>query len=146
MRIYLDHCAYNRPFDDQRNIKIQLETSAKLFIQDQIRQGKYDLVWSYMSDFENSYNPYIENRNSIQAWEYVAIFRCKSSEKILLLGNSIIKKGIRINDALHIACAIESQCKYFITTDIGLINKEIDNINIINPIDFIRKMEEDNAN
>jgi len=29
MRIYLDHCAYNRPFDDQKNIKIQLETYAK---------------------------------------------------------------------------------------------------------------------
>ena len=62
MRIYLDHCAYNRPFDDQKDIKIQLETSAKLYIQDKIRQGKYDLVWSYISDFENSCNPNIENK------------------------------------------------------------------------------------
>jgi len=66
MKIYLDHCTYNRPFDDQNNIKNQLETSAKLCIQDQIRQGKYDLVWSYMSDFENANNPNIENKKSIQ--------------------------------------------------------------------------------
>jgi hypothetical protein len=59
MRIYLDHCAYNRPFDDQGNIKNQLETTAKLYIQNQIRKGKYDLVWSYMSDFENESNPNI---------------------------------------------------------------------------------------
>jgi len=65
MRIYLDHCAYNRPFDDQNNIRNQLETSAKLYIQDQIKQGKYDLVWSYMSDFENNNNPNIENKNTI---------------------------------------------------------------------------------
>jgi len=146
MKIYLDHCAYNRPFDDQNNIKIQLETSAKLYIQDQIRQGIYDLVWSYMSDLENNYNPNIENKNSIQAWETIAKFKCRSSDNILLRGVKIMEKGIRVKDALHIACAIESQCEYFITTDTGLINKRIDTVQIINPIDFIRKMEENNEN
>jgi hypothetical protein len=92
MRIYLDHCAFNRPFDDQKNIKIQLETSAKLYIQDQIRQGKYDLVWSYMSDFENNNNPYIENKNSIQLWETIAKLKCKSSEHILLQGSKLEQK------------------------------------------------------
>ena len=146
MNIYLDHCAYNRPFDDQGNIKIQLETSAKLFIQDQIKQGKYDLVWSYMSDFENGNNPNIENKKSIQTWEAIAKFKCRSSEKILSLGNRIMEKGISGNDALHIACAVDSQCKYFITTDDGLMNKKVDAIQIINPIDFIRKMEGYNEN
>ena len=146
MRIYLDHCTYNRPFDDQKNIKIQLETSAKLYIQDNIRQGKYDLVWSYMSDFENSYNPNIENKNAIQAWEHIAKIKCTSSENILLLGKQIMQNGIRVNDALHIACALESQCEYFITTDDGLVNKEITNIQIINPIDFIRILEEYSEN
>ena len=146
MRIYLDQCTFNRPFDDQRNIKIQLETSAKLYIQEQIKQGKYDLVWSYMSDFENSINPYIENKKSIQIWETIAKYRCKSSDTILALGSKVEQKGVRINDALHIACAIESQCKYFITTDMDLIKKDIRDIRIINPIDFIRQMEEQNEN
>jgi len=142
MKIYLDHCAYNRPFDDPKSIKIQLETSAKLYIQGQIRQGKYDLVWSYMSDFENNSNPNIENRISIQKWEAIAKFKCTSSQQILTLGDKIKQKGIHANDALHIACAVVSQCEYFITTDIGLVNKQIENIQIINPIDFIRRMEE----
>lgn len=146
MRIYLDQCAYNRPFDDQSNIKNQLETSAKLYIQDQIRQGKYDLVWSYMSDLENNNNPNIENKKSIQLWENIAETKCKSSENILSLGKKILVKGIHANDALHIACAIESRCEYFITTDTGLTNKKIEKIQIINPIDFVRKMEEQNEN
>jgi hypothetical protein len=146
MRIYLDHCAYNRPFDNQNNIKNQLETSAKLYIQDQIKQGKYDLVWSYMSDFENDNNPNIENKKSIQIWENISKYKCKSSENILIRGNKIIEKGIRANDALHIACAIESQCKYFITTDANLTNKKIEEIKIINPIDFVREMEGKNEN
>ena len=146
MRIYLDHCAYNRPFDDQTNIKNQLETSAKLFIQNNIKQGKYDLVWSYMSDFENNNNPNIENKNSIQFWKDIAKYKCKSSEKILVRGNKIEQKGIRANDALHIACAAESQCEYFITTDSSLTNKFVEGIQIINPIDFVRKMEAQDEN
>ena len=128
MRIYLDHCAYNRPFDDQSNIKNQLETSAKLHIQDQIKQEKYDLVWSYMSDLENNSNPNVESRKSIQLWENIAKNKCKSSENILTLGNKIARKGIRANDALHIACAIEIRCDYFISTDAGLTNKKIEEI------------------
>ena len=137
----MDHCAYNRPFDDQGNIRNQLETSAKLHIQARIKQGKYDLVWSYMSDFENSNNPNSENKISIQLWENIAKHKCKSSENILFQGKKIEQKGIRANDALHIACAVESQCEYFITTDTGLTNKKIEGIQIINPIDFVRKME-----
>jgi len=146
MRIYLDHCTFNRPFDDQRSIKIQLETSAKLYIQNQIKKKMYDLVWSYMSDLENSNNPNIENKMSIQIWENIAKIKCISSENILEMGKKIINYGVRPNDALHIACALETQCEYFITTDTGLINKNIENIQIINPIDFVRKMEGENEN
>ena len=142
----MDHCTYNRPFDDQSNIKNQLETSSKLHIQDQIRQGKYDLVWSYMSDFENNNNPNIESKKSIQLWENIAKHKCRSSDNILKQGSKISEKGIRANDALHIACAIESGCEFFITTDSGLTNKEIEGIKIINPVDFVRKMEEQNEN
>jgi predicted nucleic acid-binding protein len=141
MKIYLDHCAYNRPFDDQSNVKNQLETTAKLYIQDQIKQEKYDLVWSYMSDFENNNNPNIENKNSIQQWENIAKYKCKSSESILKYGKQIEQLKIRPNDALHISCAIESQCEYFITTDGGLTNKTIDGIKIKNPVDFVIEME-----
>ncbi len=34
LKIYLDNCVFNRPFDDQSQIKIKLETEAKLYILD----------------------------------------------------------------------------------------------------------------
>jgi len=46
MRLYLDNCMFNRPFDDQSNIKILLETEAKLKIQENIRLGIHELAWS----------------------------------------------------------------------------------------------------
>lgn len=56
MRIYLDNCCYNRPYDDQSQIRISLETQAKLYIQDMIKRGQLELVTSYVLEFENSNN------------------------------------------------------------------------------------------
>ena len=44
MRIYLDNCIFNRPFDDQSQIRIRLEAEAKLFIQDKIKNNEIELV------------------------------------------------------------------------------------------------------
>ena len=44
MRIYLDNCVFNRPFDDQNHLRVRLETEAKLYIQAKIKQGDLQLV------------------------------------------------------------------------------------------------------
>ena len=141
-KIYLDICSYNRPFDSQTQMKIRLETEAKLFIQASVREGKYALCWSFMLDYENNKNPYEEKRSMIAPWKVVAEDYCPPSETILSRGKAIMELGIKNNDALHISCAIERQCEYFITTDKRLLNKNIEEIKIINPIDFVRDMED----
>ena len=35
-KVYLDNCCYNRPYDDQSHLLIELETKAKLRIQEMI--------------------------------------------------------------------------------------------------------------
>jgi len=90
-----------------------------------------------MLDYENSENPYDEKRNAIALWKNTAQDYCPSSAEILLSGQAIIKFGVKSEDALHIACAIALGCDYFITTDKGLISKNIVGIKIINPIDFV---------
>ena len=52
IKVYLDNSAYNRPFDDQNDILIRLESEAKLFIQEQIKDKRIDLVWSSVNDEE----------------------------------------------------------------------------------------------
>lgn len=44
MRVYLDNCCFNRPFDDQRPFRIRLEAKAKLRIQKVIREGGLQLA------------------------------------------------------------------------------------------------------
>jgi hypothetical protein len=42
-------------------------------------------------------------------------------------------------DALHIACAVELNCDYFLTVDKGILKKAatITDVSILNPIDFV---------
>jgi len=42
-KIYLDICSYNRPFDIQAQLRIRMETEAKLFIQANVREGFFSL-------------------------------------------------------------------------------------------------------
>ncbi len=48
MRLYLDNCCYNRPYDSQESFKISMETRAKLYVQDEVKAGKYELIGSYI--------------------------------------------------------------------------------------------------
>lgn len=57
------------------------------------------------------------------------------------MAESLLSKGLKAKDAIHIACAAETRCDYFLTTDIGILKKNIEIIRVRNPIDFIRDME-----
>ena len=139
-RLYLDNCCFNRPFDNQKQLKIKLETEAKLFIQHEILVGKYELVWSYILEFENNQNPYKDRREAIQDWKNLANTLCVENDKIIEFAETLFKKGIKVKDALHIACAVDSNADFFITTDKGLTNKHIPEINIINPLTIINEL------
>lgn len=67
MRVYLDNCCFNRPYDTQSQMRISLETQAKLYIQDLIKNKELELVTSYMLRFENEQNPYEMRRQAIIA-------------------------------------------------------------------------------
>jgi predicted nucleic acid-binding protein len=139
IKVYLDNCTYNRPFDDQTQIKIALETEAKRYIQWLIVDNKIDLTYSFVSRFENSRSPHELNKNSINnffsnASVYVDYTHAASIDKRAF---EIMKANIKTRDAYHIACAIEDSCDYFITTDKPLLNYKTPEIVICNTIQFI---------
>ena len=141
MKLYLDNCCFNRPFDDQTQLKIQLETQAKLAVQNMIYNGEHALVWSYILEYENGQNPFEIRKDAIIKWKNVAQTYIEESENILLLAEELLLKGLKAKDALHIACATESQCDYFLTTDIGILKKNIECVKVVNPIEFIIETE-----
>lgn len=139
MKVYLDNCCFNRPFDDQSSLVIRLETAAKLHVQDLIRQGRLELLWSFVLDFENGANPFPEVRNRIFAWKRIAGADCELSQAISEKAGEMMTLGLRQKDASHIACAIILGADCFLTTDRKILNKPIVGVKVMNPIDFVRE-------
>ena len=139
-RIYLDNCCFNRPYDDQSLLLVRLETEAKLFVQQAVLQKTFELVWSYMLDYENAANPYHNRKLAIARWKNIAVLDVDASESIVSCGKEIMQKGVKKKDALHIACALEAKCRYFLSTDKKILRTSFDQINVVNPIDFIKML------
>jgi hypothetical protein len=57
MKVYLDTCSLNRPFDDQVQPRIRLEAEAVLWVLKQVDLGRFVLCVSDVLDFENQSNP-----------------------------------------------------------------------------------------
>ena len=144
MRIYLDNCSYNRPYDDQSQMRIFLETQAKLYIQDMIRENKLELVTSYVLDYENSRNRSLQKKMAIEKFikDYTAFYVSDGKEEeVAKYAAVIMNTGIKEKDAYHVACAVIAGCNYFITTDDRLLKYHSKEIELVTPGEFIRRWE-----
>jgi predicted nucleic acid-binding protein len=139
--IYLDNCTYNRPFDDQSQLRISLETQAKLYIQSLIKDNKIDLIYSYVCFYENYINPFENKRLSISDFSKHSKYSVGESRGILVRANEMIQKKIKPLDALHLSCAIDAKADYFISVDDGVLRYNTNEINIFDPIMFVKHWE-----
>jgi predicted nucleic acid-binding protein len=146
MRIYLDNCALNRPFDDQSHIRIRIETEAKLYLQEKIKKSEIELIWSYILELENDQSPFEEKRLAIEKWEKLSTVNIDETENSIKRADDFILLGIKAKDALHVSSAIEGNADYFITTDDRLLKKlhGRDDIQAVNPVDIVGEIDEHN--
>ncbi len=145
MRIYLDNCCYNRPYDDQLQMRIHLDTEAKLHIQDMVKNNELELVTSYMLDYENAKNRFWHKRQAISEFmnENEAYYVSQDrNEEAIQIAEEIKKTGAKNADALHVACAILAKSNYFITTDDRLLKYRSEKVEIVTPGEFVRRVEE----
>lgn len=62
MKIYFDMNIYNRIFDDQRQMRIRFESMAIDILFELVEKGKYELMWSFILEYENSKNPFFRKK------------------------------------------------------------------------------------
>ena len=135
---------YNRPFDDQSQVRIRLETIAIFSILQKIKNKELTLLWSFMIDYENSLNPHEDVRQEIEMAASLAVESVTPDESVLTAAKEFESKGIKPRDSIHLACALKGKAEYFLTCDDKLIRgaTTLDiNIKIINPLRFIEDME-----
>lgn len=144
MIIYLDTSIYNRPFDDQTQPKIHLETQAVILILQMVEAHLSELVNSTVLEYENSRNPYPIKQQAMSRYLQMAAIKQLVNERIKQRASDLEKQGIKPIDALHVACAEASNSDYFITCDKRLINRcQGLPTKTLNPVDFILEIEDD---
>jgi hypothetical protein len=143
MRIYMDVCCYNRPFDDSKQDRILIETDAILAILDKCSEGKWTLIGSKAIDIE------IDKMNDDNRHNKVKCLSSACSEKTDISDSSLKRVvelqtvGIKFFDGLHIALAEESNADVFLTTDDKLIHlsKKVSlRTQVYNPVNWIMEV------
>ena len=138
LKLYLDNCCFNRPFDDQSQLLVRLETEAKLYIQEEIKNETFELVWSYILEQENRENPFECRQQAISPWRLRAKVDIDESEKVIQIAETYQQLGLRPKDSLHVACAIVAKADFFITTDHRMLKLTNKPIKIVDPIQFVQ--------
>ena len=144
MRVYLDTCVYNRPFDDQSQPRIWLETLAFTVILQMIELGGIALVSSSVLAYENSRNPFPERRAWVNDCLGLAEYSQLVNEAIRSRAQDMERQGLKPIDALHLACAEAAQVDYFLTCDDEVIQRYGgEYVKVVNPVDFVMAMTEE---
>ena len=138
MRVYLDNCCYNRPFDEQAQLRVVLETLAKLNIQQQMRDGVLEYAWSSVLDFEISKSRFLDRSLQIMPWAKGAVINVQIDDSIRFRAKEFEANGLKAMDALHVACAEAADCDWFFTTDRGILKKahNLTSMRVANPVEF----------
>ena len=125
---------------------VRLQTEAKLHVQEKIRGGVIDLVWSAVMDMENSSNPDFNRKGAVADWQHLAVVDLPVNEAIEEVAEMLSNIGVKPMDALHVACAIEAHAEYFLTTDNALLRKMAKHckIRVVDPVDFVRELKDEN--
>ena len=143
-KIYLDVCALSRPFDDQSQARIHLETNAVQIILSHIRSTALTMIISPAHRVESAAIPDQEERSYLELLfqqfgaelEYDAV-------SVRQRANTLTNAGMGIADAAHVAFA-EAATADFISVDDRLL-KQCKRLNVLvwngTPLAFCDKEE-----
>lgn len=150
-KIYLDVCCLNRPFDDQAQQRIRLETEAILLILSQCRSGQWRLIASNALDVEISQTPNPDRIKQVQDLLAVAQIKVQTSDALEQRVLELAQLGFTFYDAAHIASSERSQSDILLTTDDRLIRKASKladqlNVKVENPVMWLAKVSQEDPN
>jgi predicted nucleic acid-binding protein len=147
VRIYLDACCLNRPFDDQTQPRIRLEAEAVLMILTQCEAGDWEWIGSEVLDWEIRQTPDSERRRRVQ-------LLASHATRSVPLGTSEVERaeelegwGIAAFDALHLACAESGGADLFLTTDDKLLRRSAGrasqlHVRVADPLTWLTEVSE----
>ena len=145
MKIYLDVCCLNRPFDDQTQTRIHLEAEAVLSIIRAVEDGEWEWISSEAVAYEINRTPNEERQERLWSLESRSTQRLQLTESILQQAEQLQHLGFTTYDALHLSFAISTDVDVFLTTDDKLLKRaqryqEEITIRVANPLSWLQEV------
>lgn len=142
MKVYFDVSCLNRPFDDQRQLRIRLESEAITLIFDEIDAGRWEQVSSRMAEIEAR-----AIRDEIRQRRVLALLpegRMELDNATFSRARELIALRARAADAVHVAAAEQLQAVVLLTCDDQLLRvaRQISDqlrVRIENPVNWLKE-------
>ena len=144
LKVYLDSCCFNRPFDDLSQEKIRFEREAILFIISNCETGVWDIFQSDVLDDEidRITNPF--KKQKVSKLYSSASISIEVNDNIINRAKEIQATfNIKSFDALHLACAEYGGADIFLTTDKKFLNRAQQpdiKIKVANPVTWLTEV------
>jgi predicted nucleic acid-binding protein len=119
MKIYLDNCCYNRPYDEQTQEKVHLEGEAVLAIIKKTKKESGDILGSPALDLEIGKIGNVEKKEKVKYfYEQTINDNIKYDENIFNRVKELSEQSsIRTLDRFHLAFAENAGVDVLLTTD-----------------------------
>ena len=145
MRIYLDCCSLQRPFDDKSHPRIAVEAEAVLVILSLCESDHLKLISSDALLFEIGRIPDQDRKENALAILTIAKESVELSQDIEKLARRLEASGLKPLDALHLAFASASEVDYFCTCDDKFLKKakSFDTLNtkVVSPTELVMELD-----
>lgn len=125
LKIYLDVCCLNRPFDDWAQERIRLEGDTVLNILERVRAGQWQLIDSEAIAVELGKMRNLEKRDRIlKLLEFATVIQT-IDKAIDARAQQLEGMGFGLFDAFHLACAEAAVADVFLSTDDRLLKNAL---------------------
>lgn len=145
MKIYLDACCLNRPFDDQRQPRVRLEAEAISLILQKLHHHEWEWIGSEILVYELSQTIDVERRERLLLLAGKSHHIVEITEEILKRAEKLETSGFDSYDAIHLASAEQAKVDVFLTTDEGIQkaanrNKVAFSFVVANPVRWLEEV------
>ena len=145
MRIYLDVSCLNRPFDDQAQPRVRLESEAVTLILDEIDAGRWEQVTSRMAEIE-----VLAIANEVRRRRVLQLLpgsRMELGPTVFDRARQLVGNGLHAADAVHVAAAEALQTDVFLTCDdrlLGRCQQIADELTVAvaNPLKWLKEQDD----
>jgi predicted nucleic acid-binding protein len=143
VKIYMDNCCLNRPFDDLSADDVRLEAEAVVAIIANCESSKWELCGSDVLIDEIDRIPNPVKKRQVQMLSNSSRSFIEFTIEILARGKSLERFGIKSYDALHIASAEAGGADVLLTTDRKLVKaaaRSDTKVDVKNPLVWITEV------